>query len=82
MLRTITPDKLMDFLFYVYDEADKEKLYNVWLHKEMDKTPEDLYKEFFNPRRKKNKKAIESDKEQAKRNIEIANRFVKVRKEK
>ena len=89
LLGTIVPDKLVDFLLYVYDEIDKDKINATWLHKDfnedfMNKAGKDIYKAFnFVSRRDKlNAKSIaKQEQEQALKNIEAASRYVKIRKE-
>lgn len=89
LLGTIVPDKLVDFLLYVYDEIDKDKINATWLHKEfnedfMKKAGKDIYKAFnFVSRRDKlNAKSIaKQEQEQALNNIKAASQYVKIRKE-
>lgn len=89
LLGTIVPDKLVDFLLYVYDEIDKDKINATWLHKDfnedfMKEAAKNIYKAFnFTSRRDKvNAKSIaKKEQEQALKNIKAASKYIKIRKE-
>ena len=54
VLETISPDALVDFILFIFDTQDEEELYNIWLHKDIDKTFDEITKSLKKRRANKN----------------------------
>ncbi|WP_349533027.1 hypothetical protein [Leuconostoc citreum] len=54
VLETISPDALVDFILFIFDTQDEEELYNIWLHKDIDKPFDEITKSLKKRRGNKN----------------------------
>lgn len=80
LLRTYRLCDLMEFIFYVQELEQEEKIYNQWLHTQMTQSLQEFKdQQKYRPLRKN--KAKSTTKEEQQKALDFASQFVKPRKE-
>lgn len=77
MLATIEPANLWDFFLYIFDQENEEKLWSIWLAKDVEQNFEEFKKERLKRLRTKTVSGL-SD-EEITDNIDSASQFIKVK---